>query len=100
MTNHLLSVVVFAPLVGAVLCWLVGRRVRSEFLVGAGACGAVAGSALWRVIGAVTGGGGGALRNPAATPVFSHLWTWIQAGTFRADYGFAMDRLSGVYACF
>jgi NADH-quinone oxidoreductase subunit L len=30
----------------------------------------------------------------------SHLWTWIQVGTFRADYGFAMDRLSGVYACF
>ena len=35
MTNHLLSVVVFAPLVGAVLCWVVGRRVRSEPLVGA-----------------------------------------------------------------
>src|ERR671933_258107 len=57
MTNHLLSVVVFAPL-------------------------------------------GGALTSEPPTPVLSHLWTWIQVGSFRADFGFAMDRLSGVYACF
>ncbi|HWW77168.1 MAG TPA: NADH-quinone oxidoreductase subunit L, partial [Pyrinomonadaceae bacterium] len=100
MTNHLLSVVVFAPLVGALVCWLVGRRVRSETLVGAVACGSVAVSAICAFVVAFTGEGGGALRNPAAAPVFSHLWTWIQVGTFRADYGFAMDRLSGVYACF
>ncbi|HJQ32752.1 MAG TPA: NADH-quinone oxidoreductase subunit L [Pyrinomonadaceae bacterium] len=100
MTNHLLSVVVFAPLVGALVCWLVGRRVRSETFVGAVACGSVAVSAICAFIVAFTGEGGGALRNPAAAPVFSHLWTWIQVGSFRADYGFAMDRLSGVYACF
>jgi NADH-quinone oxidoreductase subunit L len=100
MTNHLLSVVVFAPLVGALVCWLVGRRVRSETLVGAVACGSVAVSAICAFIVAFTGEGGGALRNPTAAPVFSHLWTWIQVGSFRADYGFAMDRLSGVYACF
>ena len=100
MTNHLLSVVVFAPLVGALLCWLVGRKVRSESLISAVACGSVAVSAICAFIVAFTGEGGGALRNPAATPVFSHLWTWIQVGSFRADYGFAMDRLSGVYACF
>src|SRR5215211_4063296 len=100
MTNHLLSVVVFAPLVGAVLCWLVGRRVRSESFISAVACGSVAVSAVCAFIVAFTGEGGGALRNPSAAPVFSHLWTWIQVGSFRADYGFAMDRLSGVYACF
>ncbi|MFL6255656.1 MAG: NADH-quinone oxidoreductase subunit L [Pyrinomonadaceae bacterium] len=100
MTNHLLSVVVFAPLVGALVCWLVGRRVRSETLVSAVACGSVAVSAICAFIVAFTGEGGGALRNPTAAPVFSHLWTWIQVGSFRADYGFAMDRLSGVYACF
>ena len=33
-------------------------------------------------------------------PVFDHLWTWIQVGKFRADFGLAMDRLSGIYALF
>ncbi|HEX8116794.1 MAG TPA: NADH-quinone oxidoreductase subunit L, partial [Pyrinomonadaceae bacterium] len=98
MTNHLLSVVVFAPLLGALVCWLVGRKVRSEALISAVACGSVAVSAVCAFLVAFTGEGGGALRG--TQPVFSHLWTWIQAGSFRADYGFAMDRLSGVYACF
>ncbi|MET0625121.1 MAG: NADH-quinone oxidoreductase subunit L [Pyrinomonadaceae bacterium] len=100
MTNHLLSVVVFAPLVGAVVCWLVGRKVRSESLIGAVACGSVAVSAVCAFVVAFTSWGGAALTTDPARPVFSHLWTWIQVGGFRADYGFAMDRLSGVYACF
>ena len=100
MTNHLLSVVVFAPLVGALVCWLVGRKVRSEALVGAVACGSVAVSAVCAFLIAFTSWGGAALTAEPARPVLSHLWTWIQVGSFRADYGFAMDRLSGVYACF
>jgi NADH-quinone oxidoreductase subunit L len=96
----LLSVVVFAPLVGAAVCWLVGRRVRSERFIGFVACGSIAVSTLAAFYCAFAGAGGAALTNEAATPVFSHLWTWIQVGTFRADYGFAMDRLSGIYACF
>jgi NADH-quinone oxidoreductase subunit L len=100
MTNHLLSVVVFAPLVGAVICWLAGRKLRSESFVGVVACGSVAVSAVSAFIIAFTGWGGAALTNERAAPVMSHLWTWIQVGTFRADYGFAMDRLSGVYVCF
>jgi NADH-quinone oxidoreductase subunit L len=99
MTNHWLSVVVFAPLVGAAVCWLVGRRVRDERLIGVVACGSVAVSALAAFYVAFVAGGG-ALRVEPPAPVMSHLWTWIQVGDFRADYGFAMDRLSGVYACF
>src|SRR5437764_10799847 len=91
MTNHLLSVVVFAPLAGALVCWLVGRRVRSEKFVGIVACGSVAVSAVVAFFIAFTGTGGAALTGDAATPVMSHLWTWIQVGTFRAHYGFAMD---------
>ncbi|HVF67043.1 MAG TPA: NADH-quinone oxidoreductase subunit L [Pyrinomonadaceae bacterium] len=98
MTNHWLSVVVFAPLVGAAVCWLVGRRVRDERFIGVVACGSVAVSALVAFYVAFTQSGGAALTGDA--PVMSHLWTWIQVGDFRADYGFAMDRLSGVYACF
>src|SRR5204862_4383401 len=29
-----------------------------------------------------------------------HLLTWILVGSFRADFGLAMDRLSGIYALF
>jgi NADH-quinone oxidoreductase subunit L len=100
MTNNLLPVIVFAPLAGSLVCWLVGRRVRSEQFIGIVACGSVAVSAIVAFYIAFTGAGGAALRNDTATPVMSHLWTWIQVGNFRADYGFAMDRLSGIYACF
>src|ERR1043166_9140613 len=99
MTNHLLSVVVFAPLAGALLNWLVGRRTRSETLVSVFACGSVAVSAIAAFALAFTGAGA-ALTGDAGVPVMSHLWTWIQVGNFRADFGFAMDRLSGIYACF
>src|SRR5256885_8634620 len=100
MTNHLLSVVVFAPLAGALINWLVGRRVRDERFIGIVACGSVAASAVAAFFIAFAGAGGAALTGDAATPVMSHLWTWIQVGSFRADFGFAMDRLSGIYACF
>jgi NADH-quinone oxidoreductase subunit L len=100
MTNHWLSVVVFAPLLGAAVCWLVGRINRSERFIGVVACGSIAVSAVVAFFIAFTGAGGAALTNDAATPVMSHLWTWIQVGNFRADFGFAMDRLSGIYACF
>ena len=100
MENHLLSVVVFAPLVGAVLCWLVGRRVRSEAFVGVVACSAIGVSTVCAFLVAFTEGNGAALTHEPARPVLSHLWTWMQVGSFRADYGFAMDRLSGIYACF
>src|SRR5437764_3257292 len=99
MTNHLLSVVVFAPLAGALISWLVGRRTRNETLIGVVACGSVAVSAVLAFALAFTGAGA-ALTSDPPTPVMSHLWSWIQVGGFRADFGFAMDRLSGIYACF
>ncbi|HVF55473.1 MAG TPA: NADH-quinone oxidoreductase subunit L [Pyrinomonadaceae bacterium] len=100
MTNHWLSAIVFAPLVGAAVNWLVGRRLRSETFVATVACAAVGVSTVISFIIAFTGAGGAALTNEPATPVMSHLWTWMQVGNFRADFGFAMDRLSGIYACF
>ncbi|HYE14748.1 MAG TPA: NADH-quinone oxidoreductase subunit L, partial [Pyrinomonadaceae bacterium] len=100
MENHLLAVVVFAPLAGAAVNWLVGRRVRSEAFIGAVACAAVGVSTVCAFLIAFTAGGGAALTSEPARPVFSHLWTWLQVGSFRADFGFAMDRLSGIYACF
>ena len=72
MTNHWLSVVVFAPLVGAAINWLVGRRVQSERFIGAVACGSVAVSAVVAFYIAFAAGGG-ALRNEPPTPLMSHL---------------------------
>ncbi len=98
MTNHWLSVIVFAPLVGAAINWLVGRRVRSEAFIGTVACAAIGVSCVFAFLIAFNSGNGAALTS--SQPVFSHLWTWIQVGSFRADFGFAMDRLSGIYVCF
>ena len=92
----MLRYIIFAPLVGAAVCWLVGRRVKSEKLIGLVACGSVAVSTVLAFVAAF--GPHGALH--ADAPVLDHLWTWIEVGRFRADFGLAMDRLSGIYALF
>src|SRR6267378_3870396 len=96
MENNLLSLIIFAPLAGAAINWFVGRRLRSEKLIGVIACGSVGISTIVAFYLAFKSGG--ALRS--SEPVFNHLWTWIQVGKFRADFGLAMDRLSGTYALF
>ncbi|HBB86021.1 MAG TPA: NADH-quinone oxidoreductase subunit L [Blastocatellia bacterium] len=96
MDNNLLSLIIFAPLAGAAINWFLGRRLRNEKFIGVIACGAVAVSTVVAFYLAFKSGG--ALRS--TEPVFDHLWTWIQVGKFRADFGLAMDRLSGTYALF
>lgn len=94
--THVLSLIIFAPLAGAAINWFIGRRLRSEKFIGIVACGAVAVSTVVAFFLAFKSDG--ALRS--TQPVFDHLWTWIQVGAFRADFGLAMDRLSGTYALF
>jgi len=94
--TNLLSLIIFAPLTGAAINWFMGRRVRSEKFIGAVACGAVAISTIVAFYLAFKPDG--ALQSEA--PLLDHLWTWIQVGKFRADFGLAMDRLSGVYSLF
>ncbi|MCU1264160.1 MAG: nuoL [Acidobacteria bacterium] len=94
--TNLLSLIIFAPLAGAAINWFVGRRVRSEKFIGTIACGAVGISTIVAFYLAFKPDG--ALH--AEAPLLDHLWTWIQVGKFRADFGLAMDRLSGVYALF
>ncbi len=96
MENNLLSLIIFAPLAGAAINWLVGRRLRNEKLIGLIACGSVGISTIVAFYLAFKSDG--ALRS--TEPLFDHLWTWIQVGNFRADFGLAMDRLSGTYALF
>jgi NADH-quinone oxidoreductase subunit L len=96
MENNLLSVIIFAPLAGAALNWLIGRRVRNERIIATIACGSVAISTL--VAFYLAFNSHGALRTEE--PVFDHIWTWLRVGTFHADFALAMDRLSGTYALF
>jgi NADH-quinone oxidoreductase subunit L len=99
----MLRYIIFAPLVGAAINWFLGRRLRSETFIGTVACTAIGISTVVAFIAAFNIGGGnqfGALQAPPNGAVLDHLWTWIQVGNFRADFGLAMDRLSGIYACF
>ncbi|MEO7659754.1 MAG: proton-conducting transporter membrane subunit, partial [Pyrinomonadaceae bacterium] len=100
--NNLLSLIIFAPLAGAVINWLIGGRLRNELFSGVVACGTIAISTIAAFM--IAFGIGtphvGALFAPEGKPVLDHLWTWIQVGGFRADFGLGMDRLSGIYACF
>ena len=94
--NNLLSLIIFAPLAGAVINWLVGRRLRNERFIGIVACAAVGISTLVAFFLAFKSDG--ALHT--TQPIMDHLFTWIHVGNFRADFGLAMDRLSGIYALF
>src|SRR5215203_2726846 len=96
METNILSLIIFAPLAGAAINWFVGRRVRSERFIGIIACGSVAISSIVAFYLAFKSGG--ALRSE--TPLLDHIWTWLQVGTFHADFALAMDRLSGTYALF
>jgi NADH-quinone oxidoreductase subunit L len=94
----MLRYIIFAPLAGAALNWFVGRRLRSETLIGLVACGSVGISTIVAFI--IAFGREGALRGDEPRVILDHLWTWINVGGFRADFGLAMDRLSGIYTLF
>src|SRR5215510_11077256 len=96
MKAHFLSLIIFAPLAGAVINWFIGRRLRNERFIALVACGSVAVSTLVAFYFAFKHAGALA----ATGPMLDHLWTWIQVGSFRADFGLAMDRLSGIYVVF
>jgi len=101
MNNNLLSLIIFAPLAGAVINWFVGRRLRNERFIGLVACSSVGVSTLIAFYLAFKSNGALHIGEPNdTTPIMDHLWTWIQVGSFRADFGLAMDRLSGIYALF
>ncbi|MEZ5345315.1 MAG: NADH-quinone oxidoreductase subunit L [Pyrinomonadaceae bacterium] len=100
--NNLLSLIIFAPLLGAVINWLIGGRLRNEMFSGVVACASVAVSCVVAFIIAFGVGtsNSGALFAPEGKAVLDHIWTWIEVGDFRVDFALGMDRLSGIYVCF
>ena len=95
--NNLLSLIIFAPLAGAVINWLFGKKAKSEMFSGLVACGSVLVSTIVAFYIAFIADGGAMFIDK---PVLDQIWTWIQVGTFRADFSLGMDHLSAIYACF
>ena len=98
--NNFLSLIIFAPLVGAIINGLFGKKINSETVSGVIACSTIGVScviAFMISFGILTPHTGALF---ADRPVLDHLWTWIQVGSFRADFGLGVDRLSGIYVCF
>ena len=58
MENNLLSVIIFAPLAGAVINWLIGVRLKNEMFSGVVACGSIAISTIVAFYIAFVAGGG------------------------------------------
>ena len=100
--NNLLSLIIFAPLAGAVINWLIGGKLKNEMFSGLVACGTIAVSTVVAFM--IAFGIGtphkGAILDPKGQPILDHIWTWIEVGGFRADFALGMDELSGIYACF
>ena len=97
--NNFLSLIIFAPLLGAVANWIYGGwfKQRNELISGVIACSSVGVSCVVAFIVAFFDQGG-ALFNEK--PTLDQLWTWIQVGGFRADFGLGVDHLSAIYVCF
>src|SRR5688572_9588270 len=102
--NNLLSLIIFAPLAGAIINWLVGGYLKdrpySETFSGLVACGTIAISTIvaFMIAFGIGTSHTGALF--ADAPILDQIWTWVDVGGFRADFALGMDRLSGIYALF
>ena len=98
--NNLLSIIIFAPLAGAVINWLIGGRLKNETFSGVVACGTIAISTIVAFMisfGIGTSHEGALFANQ---PILDQIWTWVDVGGFRADFALGVDRLSGIYVCF
>ncbi|MGE0130257.1 MAG: NADH-quinone oxidoreductase subunit L [Blastocatellales bacterium] len=103
----MLKLIVFAPLAGAIINGLFGRRLVTLFgqrvaekLIGFIACASVGVS----TVAAFVAFFGRLLpRQPDADGVrrvTEHFFTWIKVGGFQADFAYLLDPLSGIYILF
>ncbi|HKE05459.1 MAG TPA: NADH-quinone oxidoreductase subunit L [Blastocatellia bacterium] len=100
----MLKFIVLAPLLGAIINGLFGRRFRAllgqrmtEKLVGFIACASVGVSTALAFIAFF----GRLLPMPEGQRrIGEHFFTWIKVGGFQADFAYLLDPLSGVYILF
>lgn len=94
-THGLLTAVILAPLVGATLIGLFGKRMN-KMMIDVIACGAVLVSMICAF--------GAFFPNlhalESGEKIFEPLFTWIQVGSFRTDFSLLLDSLSGIYIVF
>src|SRR5215813_13146311 len=91
----LLAPIILAPLVGALILGLVGKRL-GERLTGFVACSTVGISTVLSFYAVI--GHREALER--GDKIFQYLFTWINVGQFRADAALLLDSLSSVYILF
>jgi NADH-quinone oxidoreductase subunit L len=100
----MLKLIVFAPLIGAIINGLFGRRFLAVFgqkttekLVGFIACASVGVSAALSFV--VFFGREWPVVN-GKPQITEHFFTWLKVGSFQADFAYLLDPLSGVYILF
>lgn len=91
----MLAAIILAPLVGAAILGLFGKRM-GERLIGVIACSTVAVSAILSFY--VFFHHQRELEE--GKKIYEYLFTWIQVGSFRADFALLLDSLSGIYIVF
>lgn len=92
----MLKWITFAPLIGALLCGFLGKKLGEKF-VSIVACSSVGVSTVLAFFVFF----GKLLPLPEGQrQVTEFFFTWIEVGTFRADFAYLLDPLSGLYLLF
>lgn len=92
----MLKWITFAPLIGALLCGFLGKKLGEKF-VSIVACSSVGVSMVLSFYAFFAH----LLPLPEGQrQVKDFFFTWIEVGTFRADFAYLLDPLSGIYILF
>ncbi|MCY7355062.1 MAG: NADH-quinone oxidoreductase subunit L [Lysobacter sp.] len=88
-SKSMLLVIVLAPLLGAILAGLFGRRIGRAgahwvTILGVGISCALSGYVLWQLVG------------QGAAPFNENIYTWFQVGNLQAHVGFMVDKLTAM----
>ena len=88
-SKSILLAIVLAPLLGAIIAGLFGRRVgragsHSITILGVAASCAMSAYVLWQLVG------------QGAAPFNENVYTWFQIGGYEAHVGFMIDRLTAM----
>ncbi|MFN0121715.1 MAG: NADH-quinone oxidoreductase subunit L [Blastocatellia bacterium] len=94
----ILTLLVFAPLIGSIINGLAGKKLGEKF-VAVNACFWVGVSAVLSWVAFLTTLP--AQADPDGVRRYTeHFFTWLQVGAFRADFAYLLDPLSTIYILF